>query len=53
LASAAFTATCGYTTTRAVAAGYRAAMVVVAALAGLGMVTAVLSRRVTERPTKR
>jgi EmrB/QacA subfamily drug resistance transporter len=52
LASAAFTAAGGYTTTHAVAAGYRAAMVVAAALAGLGMVTGVLARRVTDRPAK-
>lgn len=45
-ASAAFTATGGYTTAHAVAAGYRGAMVVAAALAGLGVATAVVPRRV-------
>jgi len=53
LASAAFTAAGGYATTHAVAAGYRAAMAVAAALAGFGMVTALLSRRVADRPAKR
>lgn len=44
-ASAAFTAAGGYTTAHAVAAGYRGAMVVATALAGLGLVTAVVRRR--------
>jgi EmrB/QacA subfamily drug resistance transporter len=43
--SAAFTAAGGYTTAPAVAAGYREAMVVAAVLAGVGMVTTVMSRR--------
>jgi hypothetical protein len=42
--SAAFTATGGYTTAPAIAAGYRGAMVVAAVLAGFGMATTVISR---------
>jgi EmrB/QacA subfamily drug resistance transporter len=51
-ASAAFTATGGYATAAAVASGYRGAMIVAAALAGLGMATTTLARRRanTDRP---
>ena len=45
VASAAFTATGGYTAASAVASGYHAAMMVAAVLAGLGTATTTMSRR--------